>query len=559
MFHKRVNQSSMFEPWYSLSPEKQRRLERSWADLFRTKALPLIEEGLFAGMYSDTGRPNAPVQTLIGFLILKEMGDLTYREALDQLEFNMQWHHALQLTADQAHFPQKTVHNFLERLQEQDGAKIAFQSITHRIVEALGIKTVRQRVDSTHIMSNFAMLTRLGLFCETMRVFLKALGMEHPRLFDRVPEGPRRRYLKENGDSTRYEDARSSDGPRRISVCGRDIYRLLGLFSGTAAAKMEQYQLLQRLFSEQCVVAQEDSRPEDDDDDAGEGSVPVRLKEPKEISSDTLQTPHDPDVTYSGHKGKGYEVQVCETTHEDNAVEIITEVRVTKSCGSDANETMPTIESLKDCGLQPEELIADTTFGCAKNAVAAERLGTELVSPVAGNSGAEPEATEQGATPFTDVDFAIDLTCQSPAKCPAGHEAIRQDAHPQTDRKIRLTFSREACDNCPMFRLCCPKANVKDENYVVDVDLEAANRELRRRSESDGSFRKRYAARAGIEATNSELKRAHGLGRLRVRGRRRVELFAYLKATACNVKRMVNAIHARIAQNVDAETVSVGA
>ena len=40
------------------------------------------------------------------------------------------------------------------------------------------------------------------------------------------------------------------------------------------------------------------------------------MKDPKQVSADSLQSPHDPDVTYSGHKGKGYEVQVAETCHE---------------------------------------------------------------------------------------------------------------------------------------------------------------------------------------------------------------------------------------------------
>ena len=31
-------------------------------------------------------------------------------------------------------------------------------------------------------MSNIATLTRLGLFCETMRLFLRALRWEHPEL-----------------------------------------------------------------------------------------------------------------------------------------------------------------------------------------------------------------------------------------------------------------------------------------------------------------------------------------------------------------------------------------
>ncbi len=57
---------------------------------------------------------------------------------------------------------------------------------------------------------------------------------------------------------------------------------------------------------------------------------------------------------------------------------------------------------------------------------------------------------------------------------------------------------------------------------------------------ASGAFRERYRIRAGIEATVSELKRRHGLGALR--GRWRVELAVYLKALACNVKRMVRAL-----------------
>ena len=67
-------------------------------------------------------------------------------------------------------------------------------------------------------------------------------------------------------------------------------------------------------------------------------------------------------------------------------------------------------------------------------------------------------------------------------------------------------------------------------------DLVKVNIERRRRAEATEEWRKRYAIRAGIEGTNSELKRAHGLGRLRVRGGRRVRLAVYLKALACNFK-----------------------
>ena len=77
-------------------------------------------------------------------------------------------------------------------------------------------------------------------------------------------------------------------------------------FRGTAIAQLEEYRLVERLLGEQCHVGKHrDGRPEADDDDAGEVKVPIALKDPKEVRSDSLQSPHDPEVTYSGHQGKG--------------------------------------------------------------------------------------------------------------------------------------------------------------------------------------------------------------------------------------------------------------
>ena len=76
---------------------------------------------------------------------------------------------------------------------------------------------------------------------------------------------------------------------------------------------------------------------------------------------------------------------------------------------------------------------------------------------------------------------------------------------------------------------------------MLSADLAGVNIGRRRRAESDGQWPKRYGLRAGIEGTDSELKRRHGLGRLRVRGGERVRLTVYLKALACDVKRMVRA------------------
>lgn len=545
MFRARSPQGSLFQAAFLFPEQKAKRLERSWAEVFQERALPLIDEERFAGMYcDDNGRPNRAVQTILGVLILKEMFNLTDEEALEELEFNLLWHHALHLTLEEAHLPQKTLHNFRCRLIAHDGGQVAFTETTDRILQELGIRIGRQRLDSTHILSNIALLTRLGLFCETIRVFLRALRREQPELRHLVPEGLMARYVKEDEENTNYEDARSDASRRRLGVCARDLYRLIERMRGTAAQGLEEYRLLERLLREQCEIGGKgDGRPAEGDDDTGEDSVAVSLKDPKQVRSDSLQSPHDAAVTYSGHKGKGYEVQVAETCEEENITQIITYVETTPSCGSDAEVTVPVIDALAEREVQPGELFADTTFGSGRNGIEAERRGTELVSPVAGSGAGSTGETEQGVdAKLTTADFQIDVSGEEASVCPAGREAFDEYEECAAPERVELRFARATCKACPMRPRCPVELNCKLRAYVLEADLIKVNIERRRRAEASGEFRRRYAVRAGIEGTNSELKRAHGLGRLRVRGGLRVRLAVYLKALACNLKRMVQAL-----------------
>ena len=542
MFRKKDPQGSLFETSNLVPEAKARRLQASWAETFRARALPLIDEELFAPLYcDDNGRPNRPVQTVFAVHLLKEMFGLTDAGALEQLEFSLLWHHALELTPEEAHLPQKTLHNFRARLLAGDSGREAFAATTDRILEALGTQVSRQRLDSTHVISNIAVLSRLGLFCETIRHFLSILKTEHPRLYGRVAARLRGRYLKEEGGATAYQDAPSAKGQRRLSVCARDLYRLCKLFAGTAAEGLEAFALVQRLLDEQCNVIKKKQRPSRDDDDTGEGGVPVVLKAPKKVSSGSLQSPHDPDATYNARKGKGYEVQIAESCHQDNAVEVITQVTVTDACASDEHATMPMLEALMERGQELEEMVADTAFGSGDNAVQAQRLGTELISPVKGPK-VEVEDVAPEKRPLTAADFAVDPNVEDPAVCPAGHFATEQTQTAAQPNRVALTFDRETCNTCALFHGCPAQLNRDEDGYVLRVDLVAANIERRRRAIASGAFKERYDIRAGIEATASELKRGHGLGSLRVRGRWRVVLAVYLKALACNVKRMVRAL-----------------
>ena len=533
MFRGSDLQGSLFQVSNLLPDEKRQRLESEWPGQFREHALPLIDEEQFRDLYcADNGRPNKPVRTVVGVLVLKEMFDLSDDDTLYRVDFDLGWQVALNLTPEEAHCCQKTLHNFRAKLLGNDKAKQLFAGMTDKMLQKLGLSVARQRLDSTHIVSNIARLSRLGLFCETIRLFLRELQKSAPRKFQRVPEALRRRYLKADGTDSPYHDAKSLETQRRLKVCARDVYRLAKCFEeDKEVLKWEAYELLLRLLEEQCELTPRNAVAEPDDADAQDPPVPVVLKESKEVSSASLQSPHDEDATYSGHKGKGYEVQVAETVGNGEKPELLTHVEVTPACQSDEAATVPTLEALAQRELQPKELITDTNYASAANVIACEQRGTEVVAPVRGPAEEAPKENQK-----TLADFTVDEKAAQPLLCPAGHAPESMER--QENGSIRATFPRLQCAQCP-FRKTCPAKRNPNGTRTLKTTIKEHVLAKRRRYEQTEDFRKRYAERAGIEATNSELKRAHGLGRLRVRGGARVKLAVYFKALACNIKRMV--------------------
>ena len=63
MFRPTDPQLSLLESRFLVGPKKRERLERSWAEAFRTKILPLIDEEAFrACFHEDNGRPNKSIR-----------------------------------------------------------------------------------------------------------------------------------------------------------------------------------------------------------------------------------------------------------------------------------------------------------------------------------------------------------------------------------------------------------------------------------------------------------------------------------------------------------------
>jgi hypothetical protein len=126
MFRPRDAQSSLFSSSMLLPDDKRERLERDWPGEFRRSVLPLIDEEVFRDLFcQDNGRPNKPVQTIVGVLVLKEIEDLTDMQALYRLDFDLGWHVALDLEPEEAHCCQKTLHTFRARIMANDRARVS--------------------------------------------------------------------------------------------------------------------------------------------------------------------------------------------------------------------------------------------------------------------------------------------------------------------------------------------------------------------------------------------------------------------------------------------------
>ena len=242
--------------------------------------------------------------------------------------------------------------------------------------------------------------------------------------------------------------------------------------------------------SGQCELTEANAVPEQDDADAQEAPVPAALKESKEVSSASLQSPHDADATYSGHKGKGYDVQVAETVGNGAKPELLTHVELTPACKSDEAATVPTVEALAARQIQPRELITDTNYGCAENALACERLGTELVSPVHGTT--EAVATDKAVSL---ANFKVDAKGEQPVLCPAGHAP--ESTERTTNGSITATYSKLHCAKCPLRRDCATHRN-PNGTRTLKTTLKEHVLARRRAYEHTEEFRKRYAVRAGI-------------------------------------------------------------
>jgi hypothetical protein len=514
-------QQPLFDPWAFLSPKRRRILQETWPGLFRDTILPHLPIRHFCGFFNaGFGRPTKELYTVLGVLILQETFDLTDQETVDQLSYNIQWHYALNIVEESdtaKYICPKTLWNMRSIVVENHLDHILFHTCTDTLAAAFKVNTDKQRMDSVHIKSNMRRLGRINIFVTGIHKFLKNLKRHHPPLFESIDPAVIERYLPEQSLNC-FSMLKPSQTHKTLETVSSDLFDLTEQFKGhDAVTSMNTYKILTRILHEQCNLSpSRDPRR-------------VTIKTPENIPSDSLQNPSDPDASYSGHKGQGYQVQIMETyaTDEESkakTLNLITYVEVERAHESDANALIPAIESTQRRNLGPKEAVVDSLYGSDENVEKARAYGVEVVSPV------------MGAVKNKGIGLEDFITGEKGEviSCPAGHSPLSAT---QKKNRYCAAFDSGHCSACKN-RETCPAKPGKRAHYLryTDKHLRIA---ARRAHEKTDAFKERYRWRAGVEATMSEYDRRTGVKHLRVRGFKAVRYCATLKALGINLLRAV--------------------
>ncbi len=525
------NQLYIFDPWDNISPKRRQLLDTGWPGLFRQHILSSIPVNKVSRFFDpSTGRPSKELYAMLGALILQQSFDFTDEETVQQFAFNIQWHYALNISEesdDAKYICPKTLWSCREVVAGNGLEDAIFSAGTQQLAQAFNVNADQQRIDSVHIKSNMRRLGRVGIFSSTIHKFLVNLKRQHPGFIPAVDKQILDKYLSKSAMKC-FSRVKPSDSRKTLTDVSKDLFNLYAQFKDKPTiAGMYSFKLLARVLHEQCNLT----------DDADN---PVELKKPKEIASDSLQNPSDPDAAYSGHKGQGYQVQIMETysseESEDDAEEtqdlrLITHVQVQQAHKSDAEALMPALEAAEASELKPKQVLADSLYGSDDNCQQAEANDVEIVAPAMG-------ATTKDK--FSLADFQINEKGYVLA-CPLGHPAAKV----KKKKRNSVGFDSRICDHCPSLAQC-PVKKGKKYYYLrfKDKDIRIASR---RRYEQTEEFKDRYRWRAGAEAVMSEYDRRTGSKRLRVRGLKAVKYCATLKALAVNIFRATVTRAARMA------------
>ena len=137
---------------------------------------------------------------MIGPLVIMEFKPWTAEAAAEAFSFDAGVPFALHLPRDHQYVSTRTVESYKRLLREgDDPCADIFGTVTSALVQEFQIEITRQRLDSTHVFSTIARLTRDNLMTVAVKRFLTQVLRHDPSAPAALPEALRLRYAPAEG------------------------------------------------------------------------------------------------------------------------------------------------------------------------------------------------------------------------------------------------------------------------------------------------------------------------------------------------------------------------
>jgi hypothetical protein len=560
MYRPSNPQSSFFEPGI-LCPGFLPKDD--WSDIYREKIWHLLDEDKFKHLYEkEGGAPILSIRLKLSMLIFMSMETLTWRAAEYMFPRRLDWLHATCSSIGDKGIDHTTLFDFYQRLQTDDSTKQLFSDLTTTFIEECGISLKKQRTDSFFMHGWLAILSRYGLFKETIRLFLQVLRKHQTDLYEGIKEDLSCDYLKDAFDLTEKDKHKAQT---RIHSMAEDIYQLKTAFENHDSIKSYQtFQTLVTVFEQQCEIMKEivisdrtsidDSNSLDDSNKHSEEeisdnsenhqatlSIPeIKIRE-KPIGEQIISSPHNTDAVYTRKRNQkvvGHKAFVTETCDSKNPIQMITDINLEVATHSDSKEISKIEERLINNESKPEKLYSDAGFVNGSSILDSDGEGIKLEGPSSGRSQSI-ENFEKEDRPLDIADFEIDTEAgmEQPVvhACPKGNIPISQRISSKTD-KFLYSFDREICIECELNSRCPIKIGKRTATLTFD-DKNYAGAIRHHLYMSNADYRKECAIRSGAESLVNEIANSHGARKSRHKTEKRSRLQLTFSALSCNIKR----------------------
>lgn len=485
---------------------------------------PLFEDVDFAGLYAADGKPAVAPNLLALVTVFQFMENLPDRDAADAVRARMDWKYALHLSLTDMGFNASVLSEFRERLVQHAAAQQMFEQVLRRL-QGLDLlrKGGKQRTDATAVLAASALLNRVQLVAETVRLALEDLADYRPDWLRSIalPHW----YERDSLVLTTFRLPRTKEQQEALAleIASAGLQLLDAIARPDApsqAASLPAVAVLAQVWQQQF------ERHTD--------GPAWRTKPDKPPAAQVITTPHDPDARYTTHDSKswtGYQIHWTETCDEDRP-HLITHVATPAATTADV-ELVPEIHAdLAALDLLPDEHFVDAGYTSADNILDSRNdYGVTLIGPVS------PGANWQAGLPdgITLDQFRINWAAQF-ATCPNAQRAAQWA--PTTDAAgatiVSIHFAKAVCDACSLRQRCTKSTKTGRSlrlgpNYAL---LQAA-----REQQQTAAFKLKYALRVGIEGTISAAVRQHGARQARYIGQPKTHMQALLTAIAINLRR----------------------